>query len=183
MKKKQLLSMVLAGAMVAGMLTGCGNTKENTAGTGSTTQDTASGDAKEAQDGSDAAGGLDISEPVTLKWYLHGSNVKDDSAVMEKVNEYLGEKLNVTLEPIWGTWGDFDEGSTMAINGGCVILISGNRIYTVAVRSVNISAFLQNIGKHAPDILSVFFYQIVVGVIQTHPRTFFRILIIFIQRP
>lgn len=118
MKKKQLLSMVLAGAMVAGMLTGCGNTKENTAGTGSTTQDTASGDTKEAQDGSDAAGGLDISEPVTLKWYLHGSNVKDDSAVMEKVNEYLGEKLNVTLEPIWGTWGDFDEGSTMAINGG-----------------------------------------------------------------
>ena len=57
-------------------------------------------------------------DTVTLKWYLHGSNVTDDKAVMEKVNEYLKEKINVKLEPIWGTWGDFDEGATLAINSG-----------------------------------------------------------------
>ncbi len=46
----------------------------------------------------------DTLEPVTLKWYLHGSNVTDDKEVLAKANEYLKEKINVTLEPIWGTW-------------------------------------------------------------------------------
>lgn len=93
MRKKKLLSLALAVVMALGMLTGCG-----------------SKDAGSAK--------LDTSEHVTLKWYLHGSNVTDDSKVMEEVNKYLKDKINVTLEPIWGTWGDFDEGSTLALAGG-----------------------------------------------------------------
>ncbi len=54
-------------------------------------------------------------EPVTLKMWFHGSNVTDDKAVMEKVNEYLGEKINATLQPIWGTWGDFDTNVVTAL--------------------------------------------------------------------
>ncbi len=61
---------------------------------------------------------VDTSEPVTLKMYFHGSNVTDDSAVLEKVNEYLQDKINVTLEPIWGTWGDFDTNAVLALQGG-----------------------------------------------------------------
>lgn len=57
-------------------------------------------------------------EPVTLTIMFHGSNVTDDSAVMEKVNEYLTEKINAKLEVIWGTWGDFDDNSTMSLNAG-----------------------------------------------------------------
>ena len=57
-------------------------------------------------------------EPVTLKMWFHGSNVTDDKAVMEKVNEYLGEKINVTLQPIWGTWGDFDTNVVTALAAG-----------------------------------------------------------------
>lgn len=57
-------------------------------------------------------------EPVTLKWYLHGSNVTDDASVLAKANEYLQEKINVTLEPIWGTWGDFDENAVLSLQGG-----------------------------------------------------------------
>ena len=37
---------------------------------------------------------------------------------MKEVNAYLNEKLNVTLEPIWGTWGDFDTATTTALAGG-----------------------------------------------------------------
>lgn len=120
MKKKKVLSLALAAAMVAGMLAGCGSdTPAATADTDSSAANTEAPAADDAEDGGEvAAATLDISEPVTLRWYLHGSNVTDDTAVLEKVNEYLGEKLNVTLEPIWGTWGDFDEGSTLAINGG-----------------------------------------------------------------
>lgn len=124
MRKKKLLSLALAAVMVTGLMTGCGDKTDTPASTtpASTTESepasTDAGTEPASTEETPAAAELDISEPVTLKWYLHGSNVTDDSAVMEKVNEYLGEKLNVTLEPIWGTWGDFDEGSTLAINGG-----------------------------------------------------------------
>ncbi len=126
--KKKLLSIVLCVSMMAAMLTGCGAKEEAPAEETATEEAAAEEEAAPAEEAAEEAAPaeeeaaapaeLDISEPVTLKWYLHGSNVTDDTAVMEKVNEYLGEKLNVTLEPIWGTWGDFDEGSTLAINGG-----------------------------------------------------------------
>ena len=122
MRKKKLLSLALAAVMTTGLLAGCGSdtTDAPSSSDAATTDSTVVDEATDSTtvDDTTTASGLDISEPVTLKWYLHGSNVTDDSAVMEKVNEYLGEKLNVTLEPIWGTWGDFDEGSTLAINGG-----------------------------------------------------------------
>ena len=57
-------------------------------------------------------------EPVELTIMFHGSNVTDDTAVMEKVNAYLKDKINATLKVIWGTWGDFDETSTMSLNAG-----------------------------------------------------------------
>ncbi len=118
--KKKLLSLVLCIAMSATMLAGCGSTGSTETAT-EATETTETAEAPAAEETTEApaeAATLDTSTPVTLKWYLHGSTVNDDKAVMEKVNEYLGEKLNVTLEPIWGTWGDFDEGSTLAINGG-----------------------------------------------------------------
>ncbi len=118
--KKKLLSLVLCIAMSATMLAGCGGTgsAETATDATETTEVAETPAAEETAEAPAEAAALDTSEPVTLKWYLHGSTVNDDKAVMEKVNEYLGEKLNVTLEPIWGTWGDFDEGSTLAINGG-----------------------------------------------------------------
>jgi putative aldouronate transport system substrate-binding protein len=124
MRKKKLLSLALVAVMASSMLAACSkDTGSNTTTTPDTTTTTDTSSNTEAETTEEpaeeeTASALDISEPVTLKWYLHGSNVTDDSAVMEKVNEYLGEKLNVTLEPIWGTWGDFDEGATLAINGG-----------------------------------------------------------------
>lgn len=113
MRKKKLLSLALAAVMATSMLAACGDKNTDNAGT---TPADASADT--TTDTSADSASNEFAEPVTLKWYLHGSTVTDDKAVMEKVNEYLGEKLNVTLEPIWGTWGDFDEGSTLAINGG-----------------------------------------------------------------
>ena len=75
-----------------------------------------------ATDGADdtAAPTEETLEPVTLRMWFHGSTVTPDASatVMEAVNAYLGEKLNVTLEPIWGTWGDFDEATKTALAGG-----------------------------------------------------------------
>lgn len=117
MRKKKLLSLALATVMVAGLLTGCGKEEPAEATTSSEVKEEVSTEAS-AESTEEAPAALDLSEHVTLKWWLHGSTVTDDAAVMEKVNEYLGEKLNVTLEPIWGTWGDFDENATLSLNAG-----------------------------------------------------------------
>lgn len=116
--KKKVVSCMLAAAMVLSM-TACGNSSapaaSETAPAETTTEETAAAETETGDTEEVAASDL---EPVTLKMYFHGSNVTDDTAVMEKVNEYLQEKLNVTLEPIWGTWGDFDTNAVLALQGG-----------------------------------------------------------------
>ena len=62
--------------------------------------------------------GPDTSKFVELTWMYEGSAVVDDSAVMEKVNAYLKDKLNCKLTMKWESWGDFDNKETLAINGG-----------------------------------------------------------------
>lgn len=54
----------------------------------------------------------------TITIMFHGSNVADDSAVLDAVNEYIADKVGAKLEVIWGTWGDFDDKSTNAIMSG-----------------------------------------------------------------
>ena len=48
-------------------------------------------------------------ELPTITIMFHGSNVTDDTEVLEKVNEYIADKVGAKLDVIWGTWGDFDE--------------------------------------------------------------------------
>lgn len=104
--KKKLLSSILAAAMVVSMAA---------CGASSTDSGNASAGGSQASNDADATG--DELEPVTLKMYFHGSNVTDDTAAMEAVNAYLKDKINVTLEPIWGTWGDFDDNVTLSLQG------------------------------------------------------------------
>lgn len=118
---KKVLSIVLTIMTLTVLLTGCGKTSKDAEKTDTKTSsnnvtDTPSTDDEDPKPTEEAK--LDISEPVTLTWYLEGNTVSDDKAVLEKANEYLKEKLNVTLKPIWGTWGDFDENVVLSINGG-----------------------------------------------------------------
>ncbi|MBQ8620211.1 MAG: extracellular solute-binding protein, partial [Clostridia bacterium] len=54
-------------------------------------------------------------ELPTITIMFHGSNVSDDTAVLEAVNEYIKDKVGAKLEVIWGTWGDFDQKATDAL--------------------------------------------------------------------
>lgn len=69
MKMKKLLSVLMATAMTAGMLMGCGNTADNntTEGTNSTADAGSSG----STEGGDLS--TDTSEHVDLKMYLIGT--------------------------------------------------------------------------------------------------------------
>lgn len=114
--KKRLLAVFLSCAMVLTAF-GCGakgGDAQSAGGSGDAQAPASSGDQAAAPAEVDASS-LD---PVTLKMYFHGSNVTDDSKVLEEVNAYLKDKINVTLEPIWGTWGDFDQNSVLALQGG-----------------------------------------------------------------
>ncbi len=118
--KKKVISCLLAASMLAS-LTACGSSSSNTAASTDAGTDTAVEETADAEEGETAeAETVDASEldPVTLKMYFHGSNVTDDSEVLAAANAYLQEKINVTLEPIWGTWGDFDTNSVLSLQGG-----------------------------------------------------------------
>lgn len=115
---KKILAMLLALVMVLG-LTACGGGNDNKAPDAgkpaTTTPDTTPDDG--TADDAPAEPALD---PVTLRIWFHGSTVSPEASakVMESVNAYLQEKINVTLEPIWGTWGDFDTATVTALAGG-----------------------------------------------------------------
>lgn len=54
----------------------------------------------------------------TITLMLNGNNVSDDTAVLEKINEYIADKVGAKLEIIWGTWGDFNDKATNALTSG-----------------------------------------------------------------
>lgn len=113
---KKVLPVILSVALLSISLFGCSKTTE----TPSTTDTPTTEVETEVEPEVTEPEVIDVSslDPVTLKMWFHGSNITDDTAVMEKINEYLTEKINATLEPIWGTWSDFDDTVRQAINGG-----------------------------------------------------------------
>ena len=112
---KKLLALLLAAVMVLG-LAACGSGTSTPAET--TAAPAASSDAS-ADNAADTTAAATL-DPVTIKIWFHGSNVTPDASakVMEQVNAYLKDKINVTVDPIWGTWGDFDAASVTALAGG-----------------------------------------------------------------
>ena len=56
--------------------------------------------------------------PVEITVLFEGCNVTDDTAVLEQLNAYLAEKIGVTVKPVWGTWANFNDLASNAINAG-----------------------------------------------------------------
>lgn len=115
---KKILAMLLALVMVLGLAAcGGGNDATQTPDANKPADSTPTTSGGDKQDDAPAASDL---EPVTLRIWFHGSTVSPDASakVMESVNAYLQDKINVTLEPIWGTWGDFDTATVTALAGG-----------------------------------------------------------------
>ena len=106
MKIKKLLALVLAGAMTASMLVGCGggNSGSTTTDSGSstTTTDSGSSDSGSTDSGSSDAAPAASGDAVTINVTRATFNLANpDSAQVQKVqdaiNEYIADKINVQI--------------------------------------------------------------------------------------
>lgn len=68
--------------------------------------------------GNTASVGSKSDGAVQLTWYAIGPEPKDLQAVMDKTNEYLKQKLNVTLDMKFIDYGDYDQKTSVIINSG-----------------------------------------------------------------
>ena len=80
---KKLVIVIALLALTLSILAGCGNNQ--------------------------AAKKDDFSEPVELLWYIVGTQPPQDQAmVMDKINEYLKQKLNTTVKLVWIDYADYE---------------------------------------------------------------------------
>ena len=89
---KRLAAAGAAMAMTIGLLAGCG---------GQGSEKNANGE-----------------EIVELTWWQIGDAQKDQEKVLEKVNEYITEKIGVKLKINTAGWGDYDQKMQVVINTG-----------------------------------------------------------------
>lgn len=144
MKKKKLLSILLASAMVLTMA-GCGGKSaadamgddSSAAQTQEGGQDVASKDddakneaAAENTDAEDAGAGdtaqaaeLDTSERVDLVFYVMGDAPDDEQMVEDAINEVLLERVNATIDMQFSTWTDFQQKYSLELTAGSADLI------------------------------------------------------------
>ena len=120
-KMKRIASILLVCTLVLtmGILSGCG-TK---AGAGSTDTVNAETQAAASVAATEAAA-TEVAEepqldPVTLTWYIYRDNTEpDDQMVLDKANEYLKEKLNVTLKLISYGYSEYPERLQLLASAG-----------------------------------------------------------------
>lgn len=90
--RKKLVSVLVATAMVASMLTGCGSSASGTTtSSGSTSQ----------------SGEVDTSKEVNLVMYVVSDRPAGQDVIDENINKILKEKLNCTLTINWIAWSDY----------------------------------------------------------------------------
>ena len=106
MKKRnwKVMSLLMAGAMLAGSLTGCGSSPSD--GGSSSAGDGSSSQQSEGQADQPAASG----EVVDIKWAMVGNGMPDNyDAWKAKLDAYLEEKIGVHLDVEvvkWDDWGN-----------------------------------------------------------------------------
>ena len=100
MKFKKLLSGVLCLTMVSAMLVGCGKAANNDQ-TGTQTNGNSGGNTEEISEGE-----VDLSEHVTLVFYLYGSAGVANESILAEINRKLTEDINTSIEVKYIDWGD-----------------------------------------------------------------------------
>ena len=94
MKFKKIVSLMCCAVLTATMMFGCGNSQQS------------------------SSSSIATEKPTELVWYAIGAEPSDLNQVLEKVNEYLKEKINATLDMKFTDFGDYNQKISMVINSG-----------------------------------------------------------------
>lgn len=106
-KKMKSLALLLVGIMSLGTLTACSGGNSSTPTPAGDNQTTASSTDNKKTDA-----------PVNLVWWTIGNEPKDLKMVNDKINEYTKEKLNVTLEIKYASWGEYGDKVSKVVQSG-----------------------------------------------------------------
>ncbi|SEA25178.1 putative aldouronate transport system substrate-binding protein [Lachnospiraceae bacterium NK3A20] len=112
--KKKLIAILMAAAMSAGALAGCG-ASSSSGGAATSAQDTAepATTSETAEDGT-----LDTSKEVNLVMYVISDRPAGQDIVDENFNKLLKEKLNATLTINWIGWAEYAQKYPMLYSSG-----------------------------------------------------------------
>lgn len=149
MKKKQLLSLAMAGAMSAGILAGCGQSGSSTPASGS-------------------AGGSG-EDPVTITWMIRAEEPKNYDNVMAAVNEKLLEDINMQLDLRFIAPGDYDTKMQMAMAGGddwdlCFTSHWANNYVNAAGKGAYLELTDEMLQENAPNLMATIPEQLWDGI-------------------
>ncbi len=153
MKKRnwKVMSLLMAGAMLAGSLTGCGSSPSD--GGSSSAGDGSSSQQSEGQADQPAASG----EVVDIKWAMVGNGMPDNyDAWKAKLDAYLEEKIGVHLDVEVVKWDDWGNRRSVMVktNEDYDILFTDSGSY---VSDVKMGAFAEISGlldSHCPELAS-----------------------------
>lgn len=95
MRLKKIVSLMSCVILTTTMMFGCGGAKQTSSSSTAVSE-----------------------KPTELVWYTIGAEPSDLNQVLEKANEYLKEKINVTLDMRFIDFGDYNQKMSVVINSG-----------------------------------------------------------------
>lgn len=117
MRKKKILSVLLATAMMSAMFTGCGGGGDDAASTNTNSGDNTSADASSSNSGDSANSGSSGSGEIkefTAFFAVPGSEINDDN----EIQQLIAEKTGVKVKETWLTGQTAQEAVGTLIAGG-----------------------------------------------------------------
>lgn len=147
MRFKKVMATIVCAAMAGTLLAGCSG-KDNASGanTNSSNADSSNADSSSASGGDTSqaegvsqAGGTDLSEHVTLSFYLYGSPGVANADILKEINNKLTADINTSIEVKYIDWGD--------INTKYPLLWASGEEFDMAYASVNTAVPFYTLAK------------------------------------
>lgn len=147
MRFKKVMATIVCAAMAGTLLAGCSG-KDNASGanTNSSNADSSNADSSNASGGDTSqaegvsqAGGTDLSEHVTLSFYLYGSPGVANADILKEINNKLTADINTSIEVKYIDWGD--------INTKYPLLWASGEEFDMAYASVNTAVPFYTLAK------------------------------------
>lgn len=107
--RKKVISLAMAGIMVAAPLAGCGKGDETEKGSSTSEAKTAKGM---------EYNGVDVSKQEDLVLYVIGDEAKDEAEVIDEINKKLMEKINATITVKHMSYSDYTQKYSLIISSG-----------------------------------------------------------------